>query len=326
MNMLNEAQVNVFLQTFPLTKQNESMALHTYMKIGGPARLYLVVHSDEELIQAVQTAIEQKIPWYILGGGSNVLVADEGYQGIVIQADIRGHSVDGERIVAKAGDFTGLIARIAVDAGLVGFEWGAGVPGTIGGAVYGNAGCFGGEMKDVVSTVDVYNVSSRMRKIYTNAECQFAYRESRFKREPHVILGVSLQLKKGDSAVAKAKLEAVMAARKESQPQGTFSAGCLFKNVEFADESNIATLRHEREIPTTMLASKCIAAGWIIDTLGLKGKSIGKAQISTVHGNFLVNLGGARAQDVIALSSFVKMKARDELGILLQDEVQYLGF
>ena len=220
----------------------------------------------------------------------------------------------------------GLLARATAEAGLTGFEWGAGVPGTIGGAVYGNAGCFGGEVRDVVVSVDAYDVTNRKRVTYPNAECRFGYRDSRFKHEPHVILSITMELKIGDVASAKAKIDGIMEKRKASQPQGTFSAGCLFKNFEFTDSSEIEKLQREDEVPEEMLKSKRISAGWLIDKLGLKGTTVGRAQISPVHGNFLVNLGGARAQDVLALSSLVKMKVRDELGVMLEEEVQYLGF
>ena len=135
-----------------------------------------------------------------------------------------------------------------------------------------------------------------------------------------------MELKPGDAASAKAEIGEIVGKRKESQPQGAFSAGCLFKNFEFSDESMLEKLWREDEIPEAMLKNKMIAAGWLIDKLGLKGTTVGKAQVGLIHGNFLVNLGGARAQDVLALSSLVKMKVRDELGILLEDEVQYLGF
>ncbi len=326
MHALSEAQVASFLAAFPATKRDEPMAAHTYMKIGGPARLYLVAPTAEDLIKAMETAKAQGIPWYVFGGGSNLLVSDVGYEGVVIQATLRGVAMDGTAVTAQAGDLTVLVSRAAADAGLTGFEWGVGVPGTIGGAVYGNAGCFGGEMKDVVETVDAYDVAKGARVRYANADCRFAYRESRFKHEPHLLLGATLRLAKGDAATSKAKLEGIMAKRKDTQPQGAFSAGCLFKNYEYTDGSALDILRREDEVPAEMLKAKRLAAGWLIDTLGLKGKTMGKAQISPVHGNFLVNLGGARAQDVLALSSYVKMKVRDELGILLEDEVQYLGF
>ena len=327
MKPLTEQQVAQFKSEFPAAIENESMAAHTYLKIGGPARLFFVASSTDELLRAVEAAMRIEIPWAVIGGGSNLLVSDDGFQGVVIVAGDRSCVIDGEHVKVGAGALSVLVARTTVDAGLVGFEWGAGLPGTIGGAAFGDAGCFGGEMKDVVESVDVFDVTRRARVTYTNADCRFGYRESRFKHEPHVILSITLRLASGDSVAAKAKMEEIMGKRKETQPQGAFSAGCLFKNFDYTDESVLEKLRREGdEIPEAMLRSKRIVAGWLIDKLGLKGTTVGKAQVSSVHGNFLVNLGGARAQDVLALSSLVKMKVRDELGILLEDEVQYLGF
>ncbi len=326
-NMITEEQIVKFVSAFPSVRQNELMSAHTYLKIGGPARLFLVASTSDEIVKAVEFAVAEQIPWYVIGGGSNLLVSDTGFDGLVIQAADHQFSIEGQRVTSASGVFTGLLANAAVTSGLTGFEWGAGVPGTIGGATYGNAGCFGGEMKDVVVSVDAYDVVQAKRVTYTNEEYRFGYRDSRFKHEPHLILKVVMELKLDEKGEGRKKIDEIVAKRKDTQPQGAFSAGCLFKNFEYTDESVLETLKRQGdEIPSAMLQKKTIAAGWLIDKVGLKGKTIGKAQISPVHGNFLVNLGGARAQDVIMLSSLVKMKVRDELGVLLEDEVQYLGF
>lgn len=326
MTKLTDEQVANYLAKIPNAKRDEPIALKTYLKIGGPVRLFVVANSSEELLTTVNAAVEVGIPFYMMGGGSNILVSDDGFEGVLIQAGNRKYKIEGETVTAEAGMFTGLLAREAAKAGLEGFEWGIGVPGTMGGATYGDAGCFGGEMRDVVTNVRAYDLMNKREVNYSNAECKFAYRESRFKHEPHIILETTMVLKKGDAAVAQQKLEEIMGKRKDTQPQGAFTAGCLFKNVECESESDLDIARREIDIPEEMVASKKIPAGWLIDKLGLKGKTIGKAQVSPVHGNFLVNLGGATASDVIQLSSFVKMKARDELGIFLEDEVQYVGF
>ncbi|MBP9864010.1 UDP-N-acetylmuramate dehydrogenase [Patescibacteria group bacterium] len=325
--MISEQQHTDFITAYPSVLQNESMAAHTYLKIGGPARLFFVASTSDELVGAVEFAVAHQIPWYVIGGGSNLLVSDDGFDGVVIQAADRQFSIEGQRVTSAPGIFTGLLANATVTAGLTGFEWGAGVPGTIGGATYGNAGCFGGEMKDAVVSVKAYDVRQAKRVTYTSEECRFGYRDSRFKHESHLILKIIMELKPDVSGEGRKKIDEIIAKRKDTQPQGAFSAGCLFKNFEYGDESALEKLKREvDEIPAAMLQNKTIAAGWLIDKVGLKGKTIGKAQVSPVHGNFLVNLGGARAQDVIMLSSLVKMKVRDELGVLLEDEVQYLGF
>lgn len=326
MTSLTQKQIDAFLVAFPSTKRDESMVRHTYLKIGGPAALFVSVDNADDLVRAAQTAKANAIPFAVIGGGSNLLVSDDGYQGVVIEAAFRSSTVEGDRVKADAGAFTARVARMASDAGLVGFEWGSGVPGTIGGAAYGDAGCFGGEMRDVIESVDAYDVANDRRVVYTNADCHFAYRESRFKHEPHVILSVTLQLTPGDKAASLAKLEEIAAKRKDTQPQGAFSAGCLFKNFEYQDDDAIAIAEQHLTIPPEMKKNKRIAAGWLIDQAGLKGTTVGNAQVSPVHGNFMINLGGASAKDVVALSSVVKMKIRDEYGIMLQDEVQLLGF
>ncbi|MFH1620950.1 MAG: UDP-N-acetylmuramate dehydrogenase [Patescibacteria group bacterium] len=327
MQPITDQQIKDFKDAFPAVLENESMGAHTSLKIGGPSRLYFVAKTADEVVAAISKARELQIPWFVFGGGSNLLVSDDGYEGVIIQVADRTVEIQDTKVKAAAGAFTSFVSQVAADAGLTGFEWGATMPGTIGGAVFGDAGCYGGEMRDIVSSVEVYDVKNSERKVLSNADCKFDYRDSRFKHEPFIILFVTLKLQPGDKAKIKATIQELMEKRKKSQPQGEFSAGCLFKNFVYIDESALDILKRQGdEIPTDMLGNKRIAAGWLIDKLGLKGQTIGKAQVSQAHGNFLVNLGGARAQDVLALSSLVKMKVRDELGIMLEDEIQYLGF
>ncbi|MBU2509437.1 MAG: UDP-N-acetylmuramate dehydrogenase [Patescibacteria group bacterium] len=327
---------------FPNLKRDELLAQHTYIKIGGPAKFFLSAQSSDELIRAVEIAESSNIKWCVFGSGSNVLISDEGFDGLIIQSADRSFSVQGTKVTAASGALTSLVANSAAKAGLQGFEWATTLPGTIGGAVYGNAGCFGGEMKDVVTSVEIYDLKNKERVTLSNChfdrsgeifkkdtslkDCKFGYRDSIFKYEPLLILKVELELKAGEAETSLAKVKEIMETRRAAQPKGVLTAGCMFKNFKFEDESELEKLKREFEVPQSMLDNKIIYAGWLIDKLGLKGKTIGKAQISPEHGNFMVNLGGARAQNVIALTSLVKMKVRDELGIMLSDEVQYLGF
>jgi UDP-N-acetylmuramate dehydrogenase len=327
MRKLTDIKISSFLSELPSIKRDELMSSHTSLKIGGAARLYVVVQSADECVRVFQTAKSLDIPFFVFGGGSNLLVSDDGFEGVIVQFADRSSSINETTITAGAGAITGVLARNSAQSGLMGFEWGVGIPGTVGGAVFGNAGCYGGEMKDVVVSVDVFDISKNDRKTISKTDCAFGYRDSIFKHESHVIFSVELELKKGDVASALRTADEIMAKRKTSQPQGSFSAGCLFKNFEFEDESALEKLRtRAEEIPEIMLTQKRISAGWLIDLLGLKGTKIGNAQISPTHGNFFLNLGGARAQDVVALSSLVKMRVRDDLGIILEDEVQLLGY
>ncbi len=328
MSSLTPEQVSQFKTAFPSVIENEPMAKHASWRVGGMARLYAVAPSSEQLIKAVEAAEASGIPWYVLGGGSNILVSDDGFQGVVIQAGNRSVTLKEGTIMAESGAITAFVARQSVDAGLTGFEWAVGLPGTIGGAVYSDAGCFGGEMRDCVVSVDAYRVSDRKRLRLSREECDFGYRESRFKRERHLIFGCELALKKSpDVAASKAKLDDIMRQRKEKQPLGASSAGSVFKNFDFSSDDDLKTLRQKVDtIPEQMLAQKRLGAGWLIEQVGMKGFRVGAVEVSDKHGNFFVNRGNARAQDILALISIVKMKVRDELGIELQEEVQYLGF
>ncbi len=325
--MLSSEQVSHFLARVPGTIENEPMAKHTSFRIGGPARLYFIANSSETAITALQVAQELEIPTMIFGGGSNMLVADEGYQGLMIQMANRAINIEGTKVTAESGAITGLVARKSVDAGLTGFEWAIGVPGTIGGAVYGDAGCYGGEMRDTLISVDAYRLGDGLRLSLSKQDCQFGYRESLFKHEPHLLLGCTLELKPAvDVTAGKQRMEDIMRQRKEKQPLEQSSAGCAFKNFEFQDEAEIELLRREVDVPESMLKNKSLGAGWLVDQAGLLGQAVGQVEVSMKHGNFLVNKGQARAQDVIGLISLIKRKIRDEFGIEMHEEVQYVGF
>lgn len=325
--MLSSNQISSFLSRIPNTIENEPMNKHTSFRIGGPARLYFSAHSSDEAVRAFEVAKELKIPTLTFGGGSNLLVSDDGYQGLLIQMANRTVTIEGLRVTAESGAITGLVARKSVDAELTGFEWAIGVPGTIGGALYGDAGCYGGEMRDSVVSVDVYRIRDRQRLTLSKEACEFGYRESVFKREPYLILGCTLELKPStDPAAGKQRMEDIMRQRKEKQPLEQSSAGCAFKNFEFTTESEVALLRREVEVPESMLKNKSLGAGWLVDQAGLLGQAVGGVEVSLKHGNFLVNKGQARAQDVIGLISLIKRKIRDEFGIEMHEEVQYVGF
>jgi UDP-N-acetylmuramate dehydrogenase len=326
MNALTSKQIESIVGALPGVVQNEPMAKHTNFRIGGPARLYVVANDADALINAVKAAETAKIPWYVFGGGSNLLVADEGYEGLVIQSAIRTAVVEGDRLQCGSGAITAMVARVAADANLTGFEWAIGVPGTIGGAVYGNAGCYGGEMKDVIDTVFAYNVTTGERVSYANDECAFGYRESMFKKDRHLILGCTIKLTSGDGAASKKRMQEIVETRKEKQPLELSSAGCAFKNFEYMSDEEIQKLLSAEDVPEAMRKNHTISAGWLVDRADARGMKMGGIAVSDKHGNFLVNVGGGTAKDVIALISAIKSKIRDTYGIQLHEEVQLLGF
>ncbi|MFA5853699.1 MAG: UDP-N-acetylmuramate dehydrogenase [Patescibacteria group bacterium] len=309
-------------------KKDEPLAKHVHIRIGGPADFYLEAKSSEEIAQAVEAAVSDNLPFAIFGGGSNTLPSDEGFRGLVIQAANRAWRIEGTRVIAEAGVPSGFLARKTAEAGLTGLEWAVSLPGTIGGAVRGNAGCFGGEIKDILVSVDVLRVADGRveRNVCKNEECSFAYRESRFKRSHDAVLSAEFMLASATKESCLAKLEDVLSKRKADQPNEAPSAGCMFKNFDFKDEAELAKLKEHVEVPDMFVRAKRLPAGWLIEQADLKGKTIGGAQVSTKHGNFLLNLGNATASDVLQLISLIKMRIRDDYGLQLEEEVQLLGF
>lgn len=308
-------------------REHELLAKHLNFRIGGPARYFVEAKTSQDIIDALALAGQGGVPWFVLGGGSNTLASDAGFDGLVVKAANRALKINGTRVIAEAGVISAAIARATAEKGLRGFEWAISLPGTIGGAVRGNAGCFGGETKDAVESVRVLH-DGKLETLRPN-ELGFGYRHSVFKtpaRSHDVVLDVTLLLREGDRAEAMAQLEKHLAGRKASQPLGSSSAGCMFKNFAYVDAMDIAKLDAHSTVPDEYKARKRLPAGWIIDQLGLKGTRIGDAMVSEVHGNFLVNKGSANADQVTQLIALIKSRARNEFGIQLQEEVQYLGF
>ncbi len=305
-------------------KENEPLAKHLNIRIGGPSRWFVEARSTQELIDAVNIAQELSMKYFVLGGGSNTLVADEGFDGLVIKAANRAMRIEEDRMYVEAGVISSAAARASATAGLRGFEWAVSLPGTIGGAVRGNAGCFGGEMRDSVESVRVLREGSVLT--LTNADLAFRYRHSLFKDVGNndVVLDCIVKLEIGDRTEALAQIEKNLAGRKASQPLGASSAGCMFTNVEWADDAQIDRLRTRFEIPQAFVDRKRIPAGWIIEQLGLKGLSVGEAEVSMQHGNFLLNKGHATASDIVQLVSQIKKRVLDEVNIVLEEEVVHL--
>jgi len=285
------------------------MSKHSTFRVGGPARFFVQVASAEELVGAVRWAQEKGVEHEVIGGGTNILVADAGYDGLIIKMANREIVVEGDRIKAGAGALTTAVARAAADASLTGLEWATTIPGTIAGAVYGNAGCYGGDMGQVVENVRVARLSTEAlakvdgasEVVLESKDLNFRYRYSALKSSNDIVLEVTLKLAPGNPEQIKAKMDECLAKRKKSQPLGSSCAGCVFKNPE--DES----------------------AGRLIDEAGLKGERIGGASVSEDHANFILNDGTATADQIVQLISLVKMKIRDEMGIQLEEEVQYIG-
>jgi UDP-N-acetylmuramate dehydrogenase len=311
------------LKQFGHVRINEPLSKHTTFKIGGPADCFLTLEETSKIVEVLKYLDGEGIPYFILGGGSNMLVSDEGFRGVVLNFKNQKYTISGDTVEADAGCSTVEIARKSIQAALTGFEWGVGVPGTLGGAVRGNAGAMGGEMKDSVETVHVYQ-NGEVIELH-NQECEFGYRNSIFKSNGGIVLGVTLKLQPVSPERAaegmKRALENLQY-RNKTQPQGFASTGCVFKNFEI-EPKHVETLK-EKNIPEEFFAKGKISAGYLIDQSGMKGVQVGQAKVSETHGNFVVNLGGATASDVLSLIEQIQERVYDRFQIEIEPEIQII--
>ncbi|MFA6383429.1 MAG: UDP-N-acetylmuramate dehydrogenase [Parcubacteria group bacterium] len=307
-------------------QKNIPLANFTTFRIGGPAKFFVEVKSEEELIEALEYAKKNNLEFFILGGGSNLLVSDDGFSGLVIKLHNTSCELQDDIIRAGAGVSIAKLIKESVEKGLVGLEWAGGLPGSLGGAIRGNAGTFGLSMKDIVESVRAYDLENQKNEEFSNAECEFAYRESIFKKKSNfIILSAVLKFRAGNKEVLQKKVQESITWRKGVFPE-TLSPGSFFKHTA-PTEHNLKKLKELPRFSELKLHEKnTIPTGFVIEECGLKGKKIGGAMVSEKHANFIVNTGGATAQDVIMLSSFIKQQVRDKFGIELQEEVQYVGF
>lgn len=294
-------------QLLPGIQKDVLLKNYTTFKIGGPAKYFFVAKNKEDLISAIKVAKKFNLPFFILGGGSNVLVADGGYDGVVIKMEngklkIKNYNKK-FKIICGAGYLLRNLVSKSLEFGATGLEWAAGIPGTVGGAIYGNAGAFGSSMADLVKSVEVFDITESRIINYELGDCKFGYRDSIFKRKKNlVILSVEFQLKKGNKKEIRNKMKECLDYRKKNHPLEFSSAGSIFKNPP-----------------------KCSAAE-LIEKCGLKGKRIGNVKISEKHANFIINLGNGRAKDVRKLINLAKKRVKNKFGIKLKEEIQYLGF
>jgi len=291
-------------------KLNEPMRRHTTFRIGGLAQALLSVWNVDDLCSAVLWARRREIPYYVVGQGSNILIADTGIKGLVIANRCQGYqfveSEKGMTAFAEAGISLSKLAYEVSELGWSGLEWAVGIPGTLGGAIVGNAGAFGSDISTSLTRVHVLDGQGHQRA-YNVAELDFSYRFSRFKKEGGrsnrelIILAAELSLSRGDRVQIVERCREIMRLRQRSQPLDKPSAGSVFKNPP-------------RDY-----------AGRLIEAAGLKGKQIGGAQFSCAHANFIVNVGQATAQDVLALIELAREEVREQFSQDLELEIECIG-
>lgn len=273
----------------------------TTLRVGGPADRLVETSTRDELVSALSVASAAGVPWLVLGNGSDVVVSDRGVRGLVIRNRARTIITDGSNVEADSGTPMALLVKRATAAGLSGLEWGTAVPGTVGGAVWANAGAHGGEMRDVVTDVDAWDAGTGAVNRLTNAECAFGYRESRFKHEPLVVVGARLALRPAPERDIAERVAAFQAQRVATQPLAEQNAGSVFRNP-----------------PGDY-------AGRLIEAAGLKGAREGSASVSERHANFILADRGGSAADVRALAERVRATVLASAGVTLEFEIEFIG-
>lgn len=280
---------------------NEPMSKHTSFRIGGPADILIMPRTLEDITVSMKWAQDHGISCLLVGAGSNMLVRDGGYRGMIIKlgSNFKGILVDGLMVTAKSGTRLSELSKKVANAGLTGLEFAEGIPGTVGGAVYMNAGAYDGQMSNVVKSVTV--LSDGVVKTYGISELDFDYRKSRFQKRHELILEAAMQLAPGDPEQIIEKMRGFAHSRKQKQPLEFPSAGSVFRRPE----------------------GKFV--GPMIEELGLKGYCIGDAEISAKHAGFIVNRGEATAADVLALIEYIKTRVREAFAVELETEILIIG-
>ncbi len=297
------ASSRAWLRALPGVREDEPLASRTSFGIGGPAEFFLDLSRPEVIETVLDGCTARGVPYLLLGAGTNLLIADAGVEGLVIRVVNREHSVDGRRVTAGAGLKMMRLARIVADAGLRGFEFAIGVPGTVGGAVYQNAGCWGRELRDVLVQVEGF-IPGAGAKTWKPSDLHFAYRTSALRDgalKGGLVISATIELARGDGEEAKALMAKLTRERNESQPIKTKNCGSVFKNPP-GD-----------------------SAGRLVQAAGLKGARVGAAVVSAMHGNFIVNDGAATAADVRHLIDRIQTEVRRRFNIELETEVEMVG-
>ena len=308
-------------QQFPRVRRGVPLKKHTTFRIGGAAKYFFAARTSDELESAVRTAKELELPFFLLSGGSNVLVSDNGFPGLVIQIKNSKFKIENSAVRAEAGVQMATLVKETGKRGLQGLEWAGGLPGTLGGAVRGNAGAFGGEIKDSVLRGEAIDQKGK-RRMFSKKQCKFSYRSSIFKERGYIVLSATLQLKKGDKKNIQTIAKKHIQYRKEKHPLEYPSAGSIFKNCDLAKTPK-KMQEHFKDV-IKMDPFPVIPTAVIIARANLPGLRCGGAQVSEKHPNYIVNRGDARAKDVLELIAKVKREIKNKFGVDLEEEITIL--
>ncbi|CEQ05018.1 UDP-N-acetylenolpyruvoylglucosamine reductase [[Clostridium] sordellii] len=281
---------------------NEPMKNHISFKVGGPADFLLKPKTEDEIKRLIEFLKNENIPYIVIGNGSNLLVKDGGIRGVVIKIadNFNNFEIEDTKVVAQSGALLSFMGKAILNKSLTGFEFAAGIPGTLGGAIAMNAGAYGGEMKDIVKSVRLMDSKGNIIEL-SNKEMEFEYRRSLISKSDYIVLSAIMELKEGNFDEIKGYMKELTKSRVTKQPLNLPSAGSTFKR------------------PEGHFAAK------LIEDSGLKGLTLGGARVSEKHSGFVVNIGDAKAKDIIELINVVKSTVYSKFGVMLEEEVKILG-
>lgn len=305
------------LTEFGDVSSNELLAEHVTFKIGGPAKLFITVHKTDKLVELLRYLSQEKINYFIVAGGSNILMSDGGFDGLVIKIATNQPprmiaSGTGFDVEAEAGTSLSAIVHLAAKNSLTGMVWAIGIPGTFGGAIRGNAGAMGKEIVNVLNWVEVWRNGEVI--LVKPEECGFSYRNSIFKHNGDIVLRGSIHLEPGNQQEIMEKMQINLKQRKHTPYP---SAGSFFKNIKIHKWPGDAA-----QLPELFVQRGTVPVGWLTESLGLRGLAVGGAKIAEEHGNYVINFDNATQADVLALVEEIKARVYNKFGVELEPEVQ----
>ena len=286
---------------------DKPLAQMTSFKTGGNAAYFISVNSENEMVRIIKETQKLKVPFFLIGGGSNLLVSDQGFDGLIIKVEIKKINLD-DSLSINCGAGVDLIdlVNFATSNTLTGLEFASGIWGTVGGAIYGNAGAYGGEIGDVITDVTLVDLKGNI-KVVDRDYCRFGYRDSYLKKTKEIITSTRLKLIRGEKEAIKSRVDEIMASRNAKHPNEN-TCGCFFKNI-----------------PDQREKYGKLAAGKLLEEIGAKKMSVGGAKIFDKHANMIVNSGNATSAEISKLAELLKQKVFDKFGIELEEEVTRLG-
>ena len=311
------------LSALPNTTVLRNVCLSSYTRfgIGGPADLFAETHDQARFIDAWRIARASGLDTVVIGGGTNLIVSDDGFRGVVLRLSSNRIRSDGETVHVESGASLQALVDLTVDAGLKGLETMTGIPGSVGAAVYGNAGAYGHSIAERVSLVTFFD-GSGIRE-FDNARCEFHYRESVFKQHKEwIVFSIELTMERGDAAALRETADKILAIRNKKYPPAMKCAGSIFKNFLLAE----LPPRVVNELPANVIIEGKVPSAWFLEQVGAKGMRAGDIHVADYHANLIYNGGQGTARDLVGIIAELKQRVEHRWGIPLEEEVQYVGF